>query len=184
MGFPRDTKFKSEYLIIRVPKISDIVKLINCYHYLSERTKRFFHPFPENRFNFTWIILSLSCLKTIRRLLLKIVPRFVYLSLCSIYMNELVGFAFIKLANRFYGELGIFVRDDCQGMGIGTKLMDRLIKMAKKEGIKKVRLTVLADNYRAIRLYEKFGFKKIKIIRGGDVYRGEKHDCIEMWLNL
>jgi ribosomal protein S18 acetylase RimI-like enzyme len=104
--------------------------------------------------------------------------------LCSIYLDEIVGFAYIKLENRTYGRLGIGIRDDFQGKGIGSKLMDNLIKLARKEGLKRIRLTVLADNYRAIRLYEKSGFKKIRYIKNGDVYRGKKYDCIEMQLNL
>jgi len=104
--------------------------------------------------------------------------------MCSIYLDEIVGFAFIKLKNRTDGELGIGIRDDFQGKGIGSKLMDNLIKLARKEGLKKIRLTVLADNYKAIRLYEKFGFKKTKFMKNGDIYHGKKYDCIEMQLNL
>jgi ribosomal protein S18 acetylase RimI-like enzyme len=50
--------------------------------------------------------------------------------------------------------------------------------------LEKIRLTVLADNYRAIKFYEKFEFKKTRFIREGDIYRGKKHDCVEMWLDL
>jgi ribosomal protein S18 acetylase RimI-like enzyme len=70
--------------------------------------------------------------------------------------------------------LGIGIRDDFQGMGLGSKLMDNLIKLAQREGLKKIRLTVLADNYRAIRLYEKYGFKKSKLIKDCDIYKGKK----------
>lgn len=119
-----------------------------------------------------------------RKFLLKILPFAVYICLCSEYFGELIGFAFIKLKNNTYGELGIFVRDDCQGKGIGSKLLDSLIKLARKEGLKKIRLTVLADNYRAIRLYEKFGFRKTRYIKGGDVYHGKRYDCVEMLLDL
>jgi RimJ/RimL family protein N-acetyltransferase len=179
----------NRYLIVRELKISDIVKLYKMYDSLSNESKRFFHPFPESAFYspyfiLTWTALSLSCIKVLRRILLKILPQFVYLSLCSTYLDEIVGFAFIKLKNNLYGELGICVRDGYQGMGIGSKLMDNLIKLARKERLKKIHLTVLADNYRAIRLYEKFGFKKTKFIKDGDVYHGKKYDCIEMWLDL
>jgi GNAT superfamily N-acetyltransferase len=130
------------YLIVRKLKISDIVKLYKMYNSLSNESKRFFHPFPESAFYspyfiLTWTALSLSCIKVVRRILLKILPRFVYVSLCSTYLDEIVGFAFIKLKNNLYGELGIGTGDCYQGMGIGSRLMDNLIKLARKEGLKK-----------------------------------------------
>jgi ribosomal protein S18 acetylase RimI-like enzyme len=179
---------KIENITIREPRISDIVKLIKWYHSLSDESKRFFHPFPETASNpyfiLALIMLLLSCIKILRRILLKILPQLIYISLCSIYSNEVVGFAFIKLKNQYYGELGIGIRDDFQGMGLGSKLMDNLIKVAQREGLKKIRLTVLTDNYRAIRLYEKFGFKKSKFIKDCDIYKGKKYDCFEMLLDL
>ena len=44
-------------------------------------------------------------------------------------------------------------------MGIGTALLTHLLDVAKERGLKKVHLTVRADNQRAIGLYKKFGFK-------------------------
>jgi ribosomal protein S18 acetylase RimI-like enzyme len=97
---------------------------------------------------------------------------------------KLLVLLLLNLKNHLYGELGIGIRDDCQGMRIGSRLMDNLIKLARKNGLKKIRLTVLVDNYRAIRLFEKFGFKKTKFIKDGNTYHGRKYDCIEMWLDL
>jgi ribosomal protein S18 acetylase RimI-like enzyme len=123
-------------------------------------------------------------MKILRKLLLKVAPHLLYITVYSLYLNEIVGFAFIKLKNRYYGELGIGIRDYFQGMGRGSKLMDSLISLARKEGLRRIRLTVMVDNYRAIKLYEKFGFKKTKFIKNGDVYHGKKYDVIEMWLDL
>jgi RimJ/RimL family protein N-acetyltransferase len=175
-------------IIIREPRISDITKLIKWYHSLSDESKRFFHPFSETisspNFFLTWMTLSLSCVKLLRRVLLKILPQLIYISLCSLCSDEIVGFAFVKLKNHVYGELGIGIRDDYQGIGIGSKLMDNLIKLAQREGLRKIHLSVFVNNYRAIRLYEKFGFKKTKFIKSGDTYKGKKYDCLEMWLDL
>jgi len=179
----------NKYLVIRELKIWDIVKLYKMYNSLSDESKRYFHPFPEMAFNnpyslFTWTTLALSSIKILRKSLLKATPRLLYITVCSLCLNEIVGFAFIKLKNRYYGELGIGIRDDFQGMGLGSKLMDNLIKLAQREGLKKIRLTVLTDNHRAIRLYEKFGFKKSKLIKDCDIYKGKKYDCLEMLLDL
>jgi len=179
----------NKYLVIRELKIWDVIKLYKMYNSLSDESKRYFHPFPETAFYspyflLTWTTLALSSIKILRKLLLKVAPHILYITVYSLYLNEIVGFAFIKLKNRYYGELGIGIRDDFQGMGIGSKLMDSLISLARKEGLRRIRLTVMVDNYRAIKLYEKFGFKKTKFIKNGDVYHGKKYDVIEMWLDL
>jgi ribosomal protein S18 acetylase RimI-like enzyme len=179
----------NKYLVIRELKIWDVIKLYKMYNSLSDESKRYFHPFPEIAFNqpyslFTWITLALSSIKILRKLLLKVAPHLLYITVCGLYLNEIVGFAFIKLKNRYYGELGIGIKDDFQGMGIGSKLMNNLISLARKEELRRIRLTVMVDNYRAIKLYEKFGFKKTKFIKNGDEYHGKKYDVIEMWLDL
>ena len=175
-------------IICRELRSSDLPKLYRMYTYLSEETKKYFHPFPEKIFSVaslnTWVPLTLSSIKPLRKILRKLLPFSVYISICCLCSNEITGFAFIRLRNGHYGSLGIVIRDEFQGMGIGSKLMDYLITLARREGLRKIRLTVLADNYRAIKFYEKFGFEKTKFIREGDIYRGKKYDCVEMWLDL
>ncbi len=59
-------------------------------------------------------------------------------------------------------ELAISVRKDYWGKGVGSAVMEELIHFAEKHPvIKYVHLGVKAENEKAIRLYEKFGFKKI-----------------------
>lgn len=45
------------------------------------------------------------------------------------------------------------------GLGIGTIMMEKLFSIAKEQGIEQVELEVVADNKRAISLYEKMGFR-------------------------
>lgn len=58
-------------------------------------------------------------------------------------------------------ELGITVRKNYWGQGIGSLLMKELIKYAKENGIEILNLEVRSDNVNAIHLYEKFGFRHI-----------------------
>lgn len=61
-------------------------------------------------------------------------------------------------------EYAISLRRKAQGLGIGRKATEKLLKRAFCEfGFERVYLNVLADNHRAIRLYENCGF----------VYEGE-----------
>lgn len=56
-------------------------------------------------------------------------------------------------------ELGMGVRDDWQGRGVGTRLMETLIDLADQWlGALRLELTVYCENERAIALYRKFGF--------------------------
>ena len=50
------------------------------------------------------------------------------------------------------------ISDEFQGHGLGTEMIDRLIGVAKSEGIAKIHGDVLADNFGMRRLCEKRGF--------------------------
>lgn len=59
-------------------------------------------------------------------------------------------------------EIAISVKKDYWNIGIGSAVMEELIKFAKdKESIKIISLGVREYNINAIKLYEKYGFKKI-----------------------
>ena len=61
---------------------------------------------------------------------------------------------------RHVGEIGMAVRDDWQGKGVGTALMEAVIDLADNWlNLTRLELTVFVDNAPAIRLYEKCGFK-------------------------
>src|SRR5262249_32795303 len=60
---------------------------------------------------------------------------------------------------RHVGHIGMAVRDDWQGKGTGTALMQAAIDRADKWlNLTRLELEVYTDNEAAIRLYEKFGF--------------------------
>lgn len=93
-------------------------------------------------------------------------------------INSLSG----RMSHR--AELGISVRKDYWGKGIGTKLMGALIAFAKNAGFEILSLDVRSDNDRAIRLYEKFGFKKIATYPGFMKIKDELVDYDLMYLPL
>ncbi|OLD78984.1 GNAT family N-acetyltransferase [Candidatus Bathyarchaeota archaeon] len=83
------------------------------------------------------------------------------------------------------GEVFIYIHQDFQNIGLGTMMMKRAIELAKERGFHRLGLTVVADNHRAIKVYEKVGFKKEGIAREtfyGDDHR--YHDEVEMGLLL
>jgi RimJ/RimL family protein N-acetyltransferase len=97
--------------------------------------------------------------------------------------HELVGFAYVNvkrtlMKNILLGELGIFVGESHRGKGIGNKLIANLLLFSKKYNVRVVYLTVLSDNVRAIRLYQKYGFKKVGITL--DKWKGKTYESIIM----
>ena len=61
---------------------------------------------------------------------------------------------------RHVGEIGMAVRDDLHGQGIGTALMRAALDLADNWlALTRVELTVYTDNEAGIALYEKFEFE-------------------------
>jgi acetyltransferase len=57
-----------------------------------------------------------------------------------------------------HGEMSFIVGDRWQGQGLGTKLVDYTLEIAKEKGIEHLYAIMLPDNYRAISLTKKMGF--------------------------
>ena len=57
-----------------------------------------------------------------------------------------------------HGEMAFIVSDYWQGLGLGTKLVDYSLDIAKEKGVESVYAIMLQDNYRAISLTKKMGF--------------------------
>ena len=50
------------------------------------------------------------------------------------------------------------IGDPWQGLGLGSKMMDCIIEIAKDKNLESIYGLILRDNYRAIDLFEKKGF--------------------------
>ena len=61
-------------------------------------------------------------------------------------------------------------------------LMDRTLKQAFATGFVRIEFSVRADNLRAMRLYEKFGFVREGVLRDAVFVDGRYHDTIAMAL--
>jgi RimJ/RimL family protein N-acetyltransferase len=93
----------------------------------------------------------------------------------------------IGMSPRFreMGDLFIYLHQDYQNAGLGAALMREGIRIAKERRMHRIELTIVADNHRAIRLYEKVGFQREGLKR--ENYRGEDgkyHDEIIMGIIL
>jgi acetyltransferase len=57
------------------------------------------------------------------------------------------------------GEMAFIVSDYWQGFGLGTKMVDYVLDVAKERGVESIYAIMLPDNYRALTLTKKMGFK-------------------------
>lgn len=100
--------------------------------------------------------------------------------------GEVVGSAGLHpagpaLRRRHCALLGISVGTGAQGQGVGTALMQALCDYADAWGqVLRIELTVFADNERAIRLYERFGFEREGLHRGYALRAGRYEDVLSM----
>jgi RimJ/RimL family protein N-acetyltransferase len=70
--------------------------------------------------------------------------------------------------------IGMMVRTDAQGQGLGRQLLQACIQEARAaEGLVMLTLTVTAGNASAVRLYERAGF-----VRYGSLPRAIRVDCV------
>jgi len=64
-----------------------------------------------------------------------------------------------RVRRRHAGAVGMAVRDDWQGKGVGTALMQAAVDLADNWlNLRRLELEVYTDNEPAIHLYKKFGF--------------------------
>jgi acetyltransferase len=74
--------------------------------------------------------------------------------------EEIVGVArYAGLSDPRRAEFALVVRDDLQGHGIGTELMQALIKIAHAQGLQCLEGLVLATNHKMLELMSHLGFQ-------------------------
>ena len=101
--------------------------------------------------------------------------------LCAILDNEIVGFAGILKILDEANIMNIVTKIDKRNLGIGSKLLEMLIKKSSELKCKSITLEVNAKNLHAIHLYEKFAFKRIGLRKK---YYNNTDDAILMRYDL
>ena len=78
------------------------------------------------------------------------------------------------------GSLGISVASSWRGLGVGSRLISRLLGWAPAAGIHRVELEVFANNPRAILFYQRRGFEREGRKTGAVEVDGQYIDMITM----
>ncbi|MDX1396878.1 MAG: GNAT family N-acetyltransferase [Gemmatimonadota bacterium] len=59
------------------------------------------------------------------------------------------------------GEISVYVADDARGRGVGTRLLDALVKASEEAGLWTLQAGVFAENTASVRIHEKCGFRVV-----------------------
>ena len=94
--------------------------------------------------------------------------------------NSLLGYVGIFNTIDDYNIIGIAVNQDVQRQGIGHKLLQTIIKDARKNQVKTISLEVDEKNEKAVNFYKKNGFIVTNIRK--KYYKD--NDALIMWLYL
>ena len=90
-----------------------------------------------------------------------------------------------RRATRHAATLGVAVRRDWRGRGVGTALLRRAVEWARATGVvTRLELEVYAANDRAVRLYERLGFVREGVKRRAVLHDGRYEDELVMALLL
>ncbi|HSK69067.1 MAG TPA: GNAT family N-acetyltransferase [Candidatus Limnocylindria bacterium] len=93
--------------------------------------------------------------------------------------------AAMRRKTRHRAEIGLSVRREYWGQGLGALLMEEGIRAARAMGYLRLELAVFADNERAVRLYERFGFTRHGALPNAfRLEDGTFRDCLLMGLEL
>jgi len=158
---------------VREFQMEDKEKLIEMYESLSDEAVRWgMPPYNRERLERGW----LSNLQNIT-------------AIVAFYNDKIVGhaqiFKFPHPRRRGTCDLLIYLHQDFHNVGLGTKMLTKLLELAEKEKLHRIELSVIVDNKQAINLYKKFGFKVEGVKK--DAYLGEDekyHDELVMGLIL
>ena len=104
--------------------------------------------------------------------------------LCAVIAGKAIGSAGLnRFENRraHAGSIGMAVHDAYAGRGAGSALMAAIVALADDWlNLRRLELTVYADNARAIGLYERFGFAREGLHRDFAWREGAYVDAIPM----
>lgn len=91
--------------------------------------------------------------------------------------GEIIGYGGITVAADTADVANIAVTEPFRRGGVGTKIVKELVKIAEKNGAKKIFLEVRVSNAEAMRLYLKCGFKGVY---ARTRYYPDGEDCLVM----
>jgi acetyltransferase len=146
---------RDRYVQIRHMALDDTPLLVDLFHQMSPETRRlrFLSPLPDLPDDF--VLREATHLATINPL----TQAALIATVEEAGQEHAIGVARLAAANAdmLAAEFAIVIRDDYQGEGLGTKLLDLIIQVAMVRGLKELYGLTLAENEGIQRLMRKVG---------------------------
>lgn len=169
------TKYKKGNILVRYPEISDIKVMCDYINTLS-----------KEKTYITWQGEEIK-LKDEEKYLKSQLEKFKKSQSVQLLLfvdNKLSGISSVDMKERIQshvGTFGITIIKEHRGKGLG-KLLTKLVfdEVKKLKSLKIITLEVFAENEKAIKMYEKFGFKEYGKLPLGNQYKGKLIDDILM----
>lgn len=98
----------------------------------------------------------------------------------AIESGEVVGFAGLWMIVDEAHIINVAVKPEKRRLGIGKRLIEEILRLAKERGSVCATLEVRKSNVGAVELYKGFGFEEVAVRKG--YYPDNKEDAIVMWL--
>ena len=141
--------------MIRPVEIADCKSITDIYNYYIETTVISFEEMP------LMVPEMQERVNEIRALF----PYLVYEE-----NGEILGYAYLdafhsRSAYRFTLEDSIYLRNGCQGKGMGKALLNELLNAVKKSDAHSIMAKITLPNERSVQLHEAFGFKNVGTLK-------------------
>lgn len=127
--------------------------------------KNYKYPWSENVFNDCFIAISYSCW------------------VCEDKEDDIIGYAVLSVAAGEAHIMNLSVDPLVQGKGIGGKMMDHLIGVARKKA-ETLFLEVRPSNKSAMALYTRLGFNEVGVRKGYYPADNGREDAVILALEL
>ena len=105
---------------------------------------------------------------------------------CWVYTleDDIVGYGVMSVAAGEAHILNLTVQPQMQGQGLGRRLLQRLLTLARQHGADTAFLEVRTSNQAALKLYRDMGFNETGLRRGYYPARKGREDAVVFALSL
>lgn len=163
-------------IILRSPDMFDAEQLLDHMRQTSAETE-YISRYPEE------ITVSVETQSRFLQMIENDADNFMLAAYLNGHMVGNAGVTRVRenIKYRHRANFGISLKEEVCGLGLGTLMMQEVLKAVKKTSFEQLELSVFADNLRAIRLYEKMGFEMVGVMpRAYRLKDGSYHDDIQM----
>jgi len=105
---------------------------------------------------------------------------------CWVYTldDSVIGYGVMSVATGEAHILNLSIQPDMQGQGLGRRLLQRLLTLARQHGADTAFLEVRSSNQAALHLYRDLGFNEVGLRRGYYPSRNGREDAVVFALSL